>query len=158
MVYGGKPPVTGKEAADMACLALAGYKQKEIAERMGRSQATVSNNLADIHEAVRKYYGGELWKKIERLDKDLEEITDIALSAYRESSIAGRPDHMAGALAVRAISERSAMNGLAKFSEFQMKAIQDEMDADMREVMKPRIIKIRKSFRIDHSEQIELET
>ena len=121
-------------------LAVKGRTQREIAEETGRTLLTVNHTLRKATRQIAEYQAAEYWEILEKYHNSLEAIAQRA----RDESLgatAGQADPRNAAAAITAIREDAKLLRLA--AEFVEKSPKSAA-----EPQRPRIIKIRKSFRI----------
>ena len=131
--------VTTEEAAGMIEMAAKGRTQREIAEETGRTLVTVNKTIQKAARQIAEYQAAEYWEILGKYHNSLEAIALRARDEYLGAT-AGQADPRNAAAAIAAIREDAK---LLRLSEFVEKA-----QAAPAEPQRPRIIKIRKSFRI----------
>ncbi len=126
-------------------LAVKGRTQREIAEETGRTLLTVNHTLRKAMRQIAEYQAAEYWEILGKYHNSLEAIALRARDEYLGAPI-GQADPRNAAAAIAAVREDAK---LLRLSDFVEKA-----QATAAEPQRPRIIKIRKSFRIaDNPEQ-----
>lgn len=120
-------------------MAAEGRTQREIAEETGRTLLTVNHTLRKATRQIAEYQAAEYWEILGKYHNSLEAIAQRVHDEYLGAT-AGQADPRNAAAAITAIREDAKLLRLAEFVEKSQKAAA--------EPQRPRIIKIRKSFRI----------
>ena len=131
--------VTTEEAAGIIELAVKGRTQREIAEETGRTLLMVNHTLRKATRQIAEYQAAEYWEILGKYHNSLEAIAERARDEYLGAPI-GQADPRNAAAAIATIREDAKLLRLAEFLE--------KSRAAAAEPQRPRIIKIRKSFRI----------
>ena len=125
-------------------MAAEGRTQREIAEETGRTLVTVNKTIQKAARQIAEYQAAEYWEILGKYHTRLEALAERACDEYLGAPI-GEADPRHAAVAIAAVREDAKLLRLSEFAEKSQKAAA--------EPQRPRIIKIRKSFRVadDHN-------
>ena len=120
-------------------LAVKGRTQREIAEETGRTLLTINHTLRKATRQIAEYQAAEYWEILGKYHGRLEALAVRACDEYLGAPI-GEADPRHAAVAIVAVREDAKLLRLSEFAE--------KSRAAAAEPQRPRIIKIRKSFRV----------